>query len=336
MHGGRIWVESDGVPGLGTRVHFTVPLAGKGLVKVSTLTGTRKPLRLPVGRGRTLLLLEPDSAIVHMLEQGLQEYQVVPVDDVSDVPRLAAELQARAVVVNQVSEDQSEQQVRQLRDKLVGSSLPIIQCSLVSDLQVGQVMGVIEYLVKPISRLALIALLDRLGEGVHRILVVDDDLQMAHLLSRMIEATARGYEAVRAYDGRDGLSKIQALRPDLILLDLIMPEMDGFAVLRQMRADPELRNIPVAVITARERTPEEERQLGSGKLLVSSAAGFTNEEVIAYLRGFLSSVSIPWSEGRTSARGSGLKFLEGAEETVQRGDEVSLGDGLAQVGSGAK
>jgi len=344
MHGGRIWVESDGVSGRGARFHFTLPVAGVGLVEVSTLHGTRQPLRSPVGRGRTLLLLDRDLTIVRMLEQGLEGYQVVPVDDVSEVPRLATELHARAVVLNLAQEDQAGRQMRELRQELAESSLPIILCPLVGERQLGQAMGVMDYLVKPISRAALIALLDRLSESVHRILVVDDDPRMAHLLSRMIQATGRGYEVTRAYNGQEGLRKMRRQRPDLVLLDLVMPEMDGYAMLAQMREEPKLRHALVAVITAREHTPEEERQLGGGTLLVSSGAGFTNEEVITYLRGLLNAVGVPSATDGTSALPSaglgtgraGPVPLRPAGQTVQHGQKVSLGDGLAQVASSAQ
>ena len=291
MHGGRIWVESDGVQGRGTRIHFTLPVAGVGLVELSPLRGTRKSLRPPVSRGRTLLLLDGDATIVRMLEQGLEEYQVVLVDDVLEAPRLATELHARAVVLAQ--RGRAWRQMRELRQKLADSPLPIVLCPLVGERQLGQSLGVMDYLVKPVSREALVTLLDRLGEGVRRILVLDDDPRMTHLLSRMLQTTRHEVQAVRASNGEEGLREMRRQRPDLVLLDLVMPEMDGYAVLAQMQAEPELRHIPVAVITAQARTPEEERQLGGRTMLVSTGTGFTNEEVLIYLRAILDAIRIP-------------------------------------------
>jgi CheY-like chemotaxis protein len=109
----------------------------------------------------------------------------------------------------------------------------------------------------------------------------------------MIRSAAHEYELVRAYSGAEGLLKMRRQRPDLILLDLIMPEMDGYEVLAQMREDAELRNIPVVVITAHGRTPEEERRLGGGMLSVISGTGFSNEEALRYLRGFLTAIPAP-------------------------------------------
>jgi len=293
MHGGRIWLESDGVPGQGSRFHFTLPVEGARMVEVSTLQGTRKLPGLPSGRGRTLLLLDQDATIARMLEQRLDDYQIVPVGDVVEVPRLVDELHARAVVVNPARSKQARQLVSELRRQLGDSSLPIVFCPLVGERRLGESLGVVDYLTKPVTREALVALLDRLGEGVRRILVVDDNPQMVRLLSRMLQMAEREYEVLRAYDGQEGLREMRSQHPDLVLLDLVMPGMDGYDVLARIQDDAELRDIPVAVITAQTRTTEEERQLGGKTLLVSNGAGFTNEEAIDYLRGILDAARFP-------------------------------------------
>ena len=287
MHGGRIWVESDGVPGHGSQFHFTLPVIGAERPKVSMLHETQKPLRAPIGRGRTLLLLDDDLAAQKMLERGLEEYRIVPVEDVSQVPRLIDELRAQAVVVNSAYEEQVQERLLALRQQLGQSSFPVILCPLVGRRQFGQALGVMDYLVKPITREALVSLLGRLGDSVHRVLVVDDDPQMVRLLLRMIEMSEREYEVAYAYNGREGLREIQSRRPDLVLLDLVMPEMDGYDMLTVMRENAELSDIPVVVITAQAPTPEEERQMSKQPLLVQTEAGFTHREVLAYLRGLL-------------------------------------------------
>lgn len=324
MHGGRIWLESDGVPGQGSQFHFTLPLAGAESVETSTLFRTPEPpLRRPGGRGRTLLLLDKDSSIVHTLEKGLEEYQLVPVGDVSEIPMLVNELRPRAVVLNLAHRKRARQQLRELQRMIGQSALPIVLCPLVGERQLGQSLGVTDCLVKPITREALMALLDRLDENVSRILVVDDDPRMVRILSRMIQATGRDYRVKPAYDGQEGLREMRRQRPDLVLLDLVMPGMDGYSVLTHIHQDAELRRIPVAVITAHARTPEEERQLGGRMLSVYTGAGFTNEEALACLRSILDAVGLPSS-------------LRHAGQVVQRGQQVSLGNRLAQASSGTQ
>jgi CheY-like chemotaxis protein len=116
---------------------------------------------------------------------------------------------------------------------------------------------------------------------------------------------------------------MQEQRPDLVLMDLTMPEMDGFALLAHLQQDPELGRIPVAVITAHTGSPEEERRLGGTSLFVSNLAGFTNEEVLNYLRHMLDATGVPSSLRRT-------------RQPIQQGQQVGLADRLPQVGGSAQ
>jgi len=291
MHGGRIWVESDGIPGHGSQFHFTLPTADVERVEISPLQETRMPLRSPSSRGRTLLLLDQDSTAQRILEHGLENYQVVPVDDVSKVPGLITELHAQAVVVNSAHKRQREKQLLTLRQQLAHSTVPIIFCPLVGSHQLEHALGVMDYMVKPITREMLTDLLDRLGESIQRILVVDDDPQMVHLLSRMLETDKRKYQVISAHNGQQGLHEMHSQRPDLVLLDLVMPEMDGYTMLAQMQKDTKLRDTPVVVVTAQRLTPEEERQMSGQTLIVRTETGFTNKEILTYLSGILNATS---------------------------------------------
>ena len=291
MHGGRIWVESEGIPGRGSKFHFTLPLVRKTVAP--GLQRTPVALKRPQGRGRKLLVLDHDSDIVRLLEQGLGEYQVVPVPGVSEAIELVGQVEPQAILLNPARGREAWQQARLLRKSLGRNRLPIVLCPLVGERRLGRALGVVGYLVKPISRQALGALLDRIGNSVERVLIVDDDPRMAQVLARMIHSTGHSCRVARAYNGRAGLQEMQRERPDLVLLDLVMPEMDGQAMLSRMRQDRELRTIPVAVITAQEHTPDEERRLGGGVVQVRSSAGFSNEEALAYLRHILEATVTP-------------------------------------------
>lgn len=314
MHGGRIWAESEGIPGRGTRFHFTLPIRNPYLAEGGP---AQTPLRVrtPTGRGRTILLLDQDPYLVKLLEEGLEDCRVVPVSEMSQIPGLILETQPRAVVLNLMQQQQAWQQLLELRDQLGSVSLPVVLCPLVSLKDLGQALEVADYLVKPVTRQALLSLLDRLGTDIRRILVVDDDPRMRNLLLRLLQANRGEYEIIWAGDGQEGLHKMEAQSPDLVLMDLSMPHMDGYALLTHMRQTPPLNRIPVAVLTAHTGTPEEERRLGGKSLFISNPGGFTNEDVLNYLHHLLEATSVPWR-------------LRSPGHTIQQGQQIGLGNRL--------
>ena len=293
MHGGQIWVESEGIPGKGAQFHFTLPLSEAELPQIINTADSPLTVRTPTGRGRTLLLLDTNPDMAHLLEQGLDDYQIVPVNHLDKISNLVKTNRVKAIVTNLMNAENAWQNIQDIRKIPQVDSIPVIACPLVSPQNLGKGLGVVDYLVKPITRQAIESLLNRLGDQVQKILVVDDDPRMANLLSRFLQTSARQFELERVTNGIEGLQAMKTRPPDLVLMDLTMPKMDGHATLMQIKADPLLCNIPVAIITAHTGTPAEERQLGGKTFFVSSQAGFSNDEILAYLRGILTAMVVP-------------------------------------------
>jgi len=107
-------------------------------------------------------------------------------------------------------------------------------------------------LVKPVTRETLLSTLEDLGKGVRNVLVVDDDREALRLFARMLSSSKQAYRILRARSGQQALDLLEARRPDVMLLDLIMPGMDGFQVLREKNRDPSICDIPVVVISSRD------------------------------------------------------------------------------------
>jgi CheY-like chemotaxis protein len=144
--------------------------------------------------------------------------------------------------------------------------IPVIACSVPEAHQAAGVAGTLDYLIKPVSRDALLAALDRLDPPPQSVLIVDDEPEALRLFRQMLISAGRGYRVLRAGDGEEALHALRVHHPDVMLLDLVMPRMDGFRLLEIKREDPDLRDIPVLVVSARDP---------AGQPIVSSALSLT-------------------------------------------------------------
>src|SRR5262245_23173097 len=129
--------------------------------------------------------------------------------------------------------------------------LPVVVCPLRTSAALARSLGVAAYLRKPVTREDIRAALRRLPGPIQDALVVDDEPDMVRLLAKMLLAEVRRCHVRRAHSGREAVPMLAEKRPDVVLLDLLMPGSDGYTVLEHMRSDPVLRDVPVVVVSAR-------------------------------------------------------------------------------------
>lgn len=137
----------------------------------------------------------------------------------------------------------------------------------------------IEAVRTPAPEEGLLGSLESLGRYVRRVAILEDDPGARRLLRRILQARGQ-YQIFEAENGLQGLELIRRERPDVVLLDLMMPVLDGFGVLEALQADEELRTIPVIVITAKELTPDERSRLGGHIQALLQKGDFTDEELL--------------------------------------------------------
>ena len=139
--------------------------------------------------------------------------------------------------------------------------IPVVMVTIVEDRSLGFSLGASEYLSKPVDRNQLIKILKRfLGEDISRkILLIEDDAETRSVMSRYLKK--EGADPIEAENGRVGLEKLVECKPALILLDLMMPEMDGFEFIEKYRDNPDWHDIPVIVLTAKTVTEEDRSRL---------------------------------------------------------------------------
>jgi len=238
----------------------------------STVTSDRK----------RILVIDDDPNAEYFLQESLsqKEFAVIGVRNGYDGLQIAREQQPDAILLDVLMPEIDGWQVlNDLKMDAKTTDIPVILLTIVDKKALGFRLGAAAYLLKPLDPAAVLDALRRvIGEKNHRrkhVLVVDDD----PLVTEMMRQTLPDSEfiLVSAEDGEAGLRALEAQRPDVILLDLMMPKLDGFGVIERLRRDAELRSIPIIVISAKDLTEEESQTLKESVAFVMKKQGFDGD-----------------------------------------------------------
>ena len=282
MHGGHIGVHSD--IGKGSTFYFSVPVF------------QTKPETDGHDDNRVILAIDDDPQIISLYERYLEPkgFKVVGLTDPSKTRERAEQLKPFAITLDIMMPGYDGWQVlTDLKSSSETRDVPVIICSIVEDENKGFSLGAADYLVKPILEEDLLNALDRLnGDGsIREVLVIDDDPNDLRLLGKMISEQGK-YRAVLAEGGPAGWSAISSKPPHAIVLDLFMPELDGFTILERMRQDKKLMDIPVIVITGADLTADQHQQLENlGKRLLQKSS-LKEQELIQTIENTLQRVKV--------------------------------------------
>jgi DNA-binding response OmpR family regulator len=162
--------------------------------------------------------------------------------------------------------------------------IPIIIVSIIDEKNLGFSLGAVDYFVKPVNKDELLAAMDRVrfshgaDSRIPKVLVIDDDRAATDLVEVILES--EGYHVLKAFHGRDGLELAATERPDIIILDLIMPEMSGVNVAYQLRQNPITRATPIIILTSMEIDEETQHQLSSYVSSLMSKSSFTKKDLL--------------------------------------------------------
>jgi CheY-like chemotaxis protein len=257
--GGDIEMQSQ--VGAGSTFTVTLPIryldpravaAPVCLTEEPGATTTMDPQGLPV-----VLAIDDDMNVIHLLQEDLAEagYLVVGATDGEEGLRRARELQPLAVVLDiLMSPTDGWQVLHRLKADASTRDIPVVVLSIVDNRQLGYRLGAHDYLLKPFDRETLLSTLSRITTAAAeqtstKMLVVDDDPLVVDLVGQLLEGEP--FDIQSAADGQEALEAVAQQCPDIILLDLLMPRLDGFGVIEQLRLCPERGDIPIIVLTAK-------------------------------------------------------------------------------------
>ncbi|MGA7193231.1 MAG: substrate-binding domain-containing protein [Anaerolineales bacterium] len=282
QHGGTIGMRSPGDLGSGSTFFFTVPI-------MSTATAKPDLDSLPVKRRHSVLMLsegtdEAEQLYTYLLECGF-DVDVCHIDQqVEWLSSILASPPAALILGESLAAREGWAIIGMLKQQVSTEHIPVLAYSLDMQHNHGQLLE-LNYLHKPLRADQLVEELGRYFRkeiGERTVLVVDDDPGILDMHSRLVEQA--GCRALIAHNGREALEQLQITHPDLILLDLMMPEMDGFAVLDHLQTSEQTRHIPVIILTARSLSDADLERCNKGVAAILNKGLFNATETLNHIK----------------------------------------------------
>jgi CheY-like chemotaxis protein len=237
--------------------------------------------------GPCVLVIDDDPAVHDLLRRSLEKegFRVETAADGKTGLALAKQLKPAVITLDVMMPSQDGWSVlTALKADPETAAIPVIMLSIVDDKQMGFALGAADYLTKPIDFQRLHRVLEkhRHSDGRPRVLLVEDHAETREMLRRALEK--EGWTVAEAQNGKVALQRLAEAPPTLILLDLMMPEMDGFDFMDALRQNGRRPRVPVIVITAKDLTEEDRRRLNGGVERIIQKGASSPDELLAEVR----------------------------------------------------
>ncbi len=235
--------------------------------------------------GSTVLVIDDDPEASEIIRRFLEKdgFHVITAFSGEQGLRLAHEMRPGAITLDVMMPEMDGWSVlRALKADSALRDIPVIMVSMIEDRTRGYSLGAVDYLTKPVDRALLHKTMSRYHRAGGAALLVEDDPETRKVMSRTL--TKAGWEVMEAANGQEAMDLVASRLPQLILLDLMMPVMDGFDFLTALRERPECQHIPVIVVTAKDLTGEDRARLRGRVEEVLEKSAYTSEQLSQRVR----------------------------------------------------
>lgn len=298
LHHGRMWMESE--LGQGSTFSLSLPISpptpdiptdvARWFSPYAHYDEQRHPAKPPRTKAKPrFVVVDPNGGLKRVLDHYSVDADIALVNTVEQASAELSRIPAQALILNDRLAELAAERLPQLA--YLPYQTPAVICWTPGREEIARRLGADDYLVKPVSRAALLGAIDALNTPIQTLLVADDDAEAVQLLARMLTASERGYRVLRATRASQALTLLRSHHPDVMLMDLVMPDMDGYQLLAVKAADPAIRDIATIVVSG--MMPDREL-VQSTSFTVVQRGGVGLDDLLAYI----STLTVPDRVGR--------------------------------------
>jgi len=281
LFGGAIQVKSA----VGVGSTFTVTLPMESMAVPDEIPVSKAPEGVQNNQ-KVILSIDDDPEVLALLADSLQGtgFKFVGAQSGQEGLALARQIHPHAVTLDIMMPHMDGWSVLQLlKNDPALRSIPVFIISIMENKALGFSLGVTDYIVKPFDRKELLAKLKNCDKGApHKVLVVDDDPAITRLFEGDLKQ--EGYRVAIAHNGEEALTEMSKEKPDIVFLDLMMPQISGFEVLEAIDKDPSLDGMRVFAMTAKHLTPQETQYLEQRVEMIVQKGSRSLEEIFSLLK----------------------------------------------------